>query len=285
MNKTIGICTMEKFDNRMVNTVGSSRIRARWLLPYWEEAEEYHIGKKYDTLIFQKVYWPKMLEQHKGVSILDICDPDWLENKPVFEFIDKADAVVVPTEAMENYIKKLRPDKKVVTIPDRVYLPEHSPRKEKHEGEATSIVWFGYHHSFPYLYKTFDEILKRQLQLTIIADQPFNSPTGYPGMMIKNVPYSYPAIHRELIKHDMAIMPPRKEDLKGMFKSNNKTLTCWALGLPVVETPSDLDRFIDPQERNKEVAMRWQEIQDKWDVKYSVEEYKHLIEELWNSKK
>ena len=43
MDKTVALCTMEKFDNRMPNSVGSSRIRMRWMLPYWEQAEEFII--------------------------------------------------------------------------------------------------------------------------------------------------------------------------------------------------------------------------------------------------
>ena len=70
----IGICTMEKFDNRVVNSVGSSRIRVRWLLKYWPEAEEYIIGKEYDVLIFQKVYWKPMMQSFEGIKILDICE-------------------------------------------------------------------------------------------------------------------------------------------------------------------------------------------------------------------
>lgn len=284
MNKTIGICTMEKFDNRAVNTVGSSRIRARWLLPFWDEAEEYQIGKHYDTLIFQKVYWAKMMDVHEGVKILDICDPDWLENRPVFEFIDRVDAVVVPTEPLAEFIRKMRPNKTVWVIPDRVYMPEHYPRKEVHEGRAKKVVWFGYHSSFPYLLKTFDELVKRELEITVISDQAFSMPTGYPAMKVTNVPYSYPGIHKELIKHDMALLPVRDEDVRGKFKSNNKDLTCWALGLPVVKVPEDLDRFMTAEARNTEVATRQQEIKDKWDVSYSVEEYKRLVEELWKKR-
>ena len=102
MNKKVGLLTMEKMDNRLFNSVGSSRIRMRWMLPYWDEAEEYGIAKEYETLVFQKVYWGAMMDAFKGVKILDLCDPDWLENKPVFEFVDKVDAVVTSTPALAD---------------------------------------------------------------------------------------------------------------------------------------------------------------------------------------
>src|SRR5438552_3820560 len=127
MNKNTALLTMERMNNRVFNSIGSSRIRMRWLLPYWEEAEEFIIGKGYDVMIFQKVYWDtfKKNGNYQGVKILDLCDPDWLENKPVFEYIDWVDAVTTSTEALAEYIRKMRPNKKhVLCIPDRVYIPD-----------------------------------------------------------------------------------------------------------------------------------------------------------------
>ena len=46
IKKDTGCLSMEKIGNRAVNSVGSSRIRLRWLLNYWPEAEEYIIGKE-----------------------------------------------------------------------------------------------------------------------------------------------------------------------------------------------------------------------------------------------
>ena len=70
-----GVISMEKHENRQPNSVGSSRIRARWLWKYWNELEEFQIGKRYDFIIFQKSYWKRMLENFKGIKIFDLCDP------------------------------------------------------------------------------------------------------------------------------------------------------------------------------------------------------------------
>ena len=75
-------------------------------------------------------------------------------------------------------------------------------------------------------------------------------------------------------------MPDPEGDEKARFKSNNKTLQCWALGMPVAKTADDLDRFVDPAERNKEAKVRLKEIKERWDVKISVDEMKALIEEI-----
>src|SRR3990167_5905674 len=137
-----GLLTFEKMDNRRSDSVGSSRIRMRWMLPYWEDAEEFIIGKHYEVQIYQKVYWEDMMRQFKGIQILDLCDPDWLEGRDVFKFIDIANAVVTSTQTLADYILKFRPNAKVICIPDRVELKEHTP-KVKHEGLIKKAAWFG----------------------------------------------------------------------------------------------------------------------------------------------
>lgn len=286
MNKTVGLCTMEKFDNRMPNSVGSSRIRMRWLLPYWEEAEEFVIGKKYDTMIFQKVYWSDMMKNFEGIKILDLCDPDWLENKPVFEFVDLADAVTTSTPALADYIKKLRPNKKhVVCIPDRVYLPEATPVKQDYGDRLKTLVWFGYSHNAHYLTNTFNELIIRGLELVCVSNAEVEPPLMYRATLkLHNVVYSYASANKEMIKYDAVLMPEPKSDEKGKFKSNNKTLQAWALGMPVIKEPDDLDLFATAEARQKEGQARRKEIEDKWDVRFSVDEYKALIDEIKKEK-
>jgi hypothetical protein len=277
---------MEKFDNREFNSVGSSRIRARWLLNYWPEAEEYVIGRKYEVLIYQKVYWDTMLENFEGIQILDLCDPDWLEGKPVFEYIDLVDAVTTSTEALAEYIRKLRPNGFVQCVPDRIYIPEHQPVKTEHIGPLKNLAWFGYSHNAHYLISTFDELIKRDLELVFISNAPFDVPLMYRGKLkVQNVPYNYDTIFRELVKVDAVLLPVPSGDEKAKYKSNNKVLSSWAQGLPVVAVPEDLDRFMSAEERKKESELRLQEIKDKWDVKYSVDEYVKIIETIRKRRK
>jgi hypothetical protein len=281
MEKNIAFCSMEKFDNRLLNSVGSSRIRVRWLLPYWEEAEEYVIGKKYDVLIFQKVYWREMMKVFKGIKILDLCDPDWLENKPVFEFIDLCDAITTSTKPLAEFIKKMRPDALVKYIPDRIYLPEAHPIKEQHSDELRKLVWFGYSQNSHYLTNTFEQLILKNMELTVISDQAIDIPMIYrTKIIINNVPYNYATLNKELIKYDAVIMPDPTGDEKSKYKSNNKTLQAWSLGMPVVKIPEDIDRLMTKEAREIEAKEKLEEIKNKFDVKYSVQEYKDLIEEI-----
>lgn len=280
LEKTVAFATMESIDNRQFNSVGSSRIRARWLLPYWEEAEEYRIGKKYEVLIYQKAYWEAMMKEFVGIQILDVCDPDFLEGRDVFRYVDMVDAFVTSTEALAEYARKIRPKALIKCIPDRVYLPEHRDRKVAHTGRAKTAVWFGYWHNAHYLQKTFDDLIKNNIALVVISDQAYTPPYAYSALKVINIPYKYPKVHEELIKYDMALLPPSTDDLRGKFKSNNKVLTAKALGMPVVQMPNDLQRFLDPEERKRASLEGIKEVEEKWDVQISVREYKQLIEEI-----
>lgn len=285
MDKTIALCTMEKFDNRVFNSVGSSRIRMRWLLNYWEEAEEYIIGKKYDTMIFQKVYWPKMMDEFKGVKILDLCDPDWLENKPVFEFVDRVDAVTTSTQALADYILKLRPKAKVLCIPDRVYLPEATPVKTEFADTLKNLVWFGYSQNSHYLNRVYDELIRRDLSLTVVSESQIEAPAHYKGkLQINNVLFNYNTMYKEMIKHDAVLLPDPFGDERAKYKSNNKTLQAWSVGMPVIKVPDDIDRLMTKEARMQESEQKLAEIKEKWDCKISVEEYRNLINEIKASK-
>lgn len=279
----IAFATMEKIENRPWNSVGSSRIRARWLCDYWPEAEEYCVGRKYDVMIFQKAYWHEMLEKFEGIKIFDICDPDWLIPRPVVESAILCDAVVTSTPALADYLKKFITEIPVICIPDRINLKEHTP-KEKHTGRATSVVWFGYQHNAHYLEKTYEFLINKGLSLTVVADKPIELPSRYEKLEMHYVKYNYATVHEELKKHDMVLLPTTVDDLKGSFKSNNKVLTAWALGMPVVQQPDDLDLYMEPEARNEEAQKRLAEIREKWDVELSVKEYKDLIEQIKLSK-
>lgn len=149
---------------------------------------------------------------------------------------------------------------------------------------AKSIVWFGYQHNAHYLEKTYQFLIDKGLSLTVIADKPIDVPIQFQKLEIHNIKYNYDTIHEELKKPDMVLLPNTSDDLKGGFKSNNKVLTAWALGMPVVQEPEDLDRFMQAEARNEEAKKRLEEIAEKWDVRLSVKEYQDLIKSIQESK-
>lgn len=279
MTPTIAFITMEKTENRRPNSVGSSRIRGRWLWEKWPQAEEYQVGRKYDVMIFQKSYWEEMLEKFEGIKIFDLCDPDWLDPRPVVEAGMLCDAIVTSTEPLAAYLRKFLPDKKILCIPDRLNLEEHKPRGE-HVGKARKVVWFGYSQNSGYVDKCLQDLIDRDLELVVISNAPYNVPFGMDKVHMTYIPYEYESVNDHIKECDMALLPVTPNDLRGQFKSNNKTLTAWALGLPVARVPDDLDRFMTAEARNTEQKLRLAEVAEKWDVKHSITEYQALIEEL-----
>jgi len=278
----IGWVTFEKQANRPTGTIGSTRIRARWLYEIWDGAEEYKIGGKYDTLIFQKVYWDKMMEDFDGIKIMDLCDPDWLEGKDVMRYCAMADAVVTSTQPLADYIKRFITGKPIICIPDRIKMAEHTPyMKREHSNKIENIVWVGYLHNSIYLDNTLDELIRRNVSLTVISNREYFPPKGK-ELPVNNVKYNYPGVHSEMTKHDAVLLPGNrgKVNYRGQFKSNNKVLTAWALGMPVIQFPEDFDRLASKEAREVEVKKNLKEIRDNWLVERSVQEYKDLINEI-----
>jgi hypothetical protein len=268
----IGFVLFENYHQR--KDVASSRIRGKWIIEALNEigveAEEFVQGKTYDVIYFQKTYWKEMAREFKGVKILDICDPDWLDGAEVVSFCKDIDAVTVPTERLQKELSEMI-DKPVHIIRDRENL-ELLPKPKKHEGEAKTVVWFGYSHNLDAIEPALDTIKKLGLTLRVITDGDFHTSL----CDVKSVKWTKETEMEEIQKADFALLP---EMTKGrwLYKSNNKTIHAWALGLPVAKTLDDLKRFIDPIERQKESELRLKEVKDKYDVKLSAKELLDLI--------
>lgn len=265
--------TMEYYENRAKGTVGSSRIRGDWLCKNSNgQIEKYGVGKHYDVLIFQKAYWEEMLKHYDGIKIFDICDPDWLEYRPVVEMINSCDGVVTSSEALADQIRKFDiHNKPVLCIPDRVDMEWSNPKKGKHVGQAKSCVYFGYSSNTHVLDSAVDSIARRGMQLTVISDSPYFRNDKF-------VKYDEETVNEEIIKHDIVVLPKApSSDYRFQFKSNNKTIQSWALRMPVACNANDLDRLMDGEAREKEAEEKYQEVLAKWDVKHSVDEYLEFI--------
>lgn len=268
---------------------GSSTIRIGNLLKHWPEAGYYKYGEKPDVLIFQKVYvtdskqglysFPATYDG--GLKILDLCDPDWFEHSYWLKAtVDGVDAVTCSTQAIVDFVEQIT-DKPVKLIKDR-FVVEDFPKPKEHKGKAVDVVWFGYSHNADVLRGVVFHCLKRKLRLTVIADVDPQVWTVTGDESFKEyytfIKYDDNA-YKNIQKSDICVLPKgsRPQD---RFKSNNKTTIARLLGLPVATTPEDLDRFVDPAERNKEVEKWYDRTYKEYDVKNSIREYKELINEI-----
>ncbi len=278
----IGIFSFEMYENRQKDSVGSSRIRCTWLMNHWPDAELYKIGKKYDVIIFQKVYFPRLMKEFDGIKILDMCDPDWLDGKAVKESIDLCDAVTTSSDNLRLFIQKMT-DKPVEWIDDRIDLDKHKDRKQ-HVGTAKAVVWYGYHNNHSMIDGTLSTLKRLGLQLTVISDMPYYPSKSIAGVEeewlvknIKNIKYDPNTINQELIAGGDMVINPKSETGKYKFKSENKTHIAWAIGMPVAKTGEDVELFMDAGERTAEAERRLKDVAELHDVRHSVKQYEDLI--------
>jgi len=292
-DKKIGLLTFERYHGR--RNIGSSRIRGHWLLKNWPEAEEFIQGKKYDTVVYQKVYWPEHARAFDGVKILDLCDPDFLSFiYQTKEMIEEVDAVTTSTETLRDAVQSFT-KKPVVHIPDRLDLEYHHERKDhRGQGKAKTVVWFGYSTGFHLLKACLSEIRKLELNLIVISDSGFVLPSyflppaGQPAedkfyIEVTNLPWKLETVNSDILKGDFVINP-RSQKGKWKYKSNNKTLTAWALGMPVAHNVNELKKYMEEEARVQEAEKRLKEIKEKWDAKQSVEEFRKIIDEIKENK-
>lgn len=259
--------------------IGSSRIRCDWPIKYWPEAKRFKTGERPDVMIYQKAYWIDHMKAFNGIKILDICDPDWLDmNSRVIETIQYVDGITTSSQALADDLKKMV-DVPVICIPDRVDLEVHQDRK-KHFGTAQSVVWFGYSHNFEVLYQCLGTIEKLKLDLIVISNNAFIPPPAFRGKIdVINHKWQLDTVNKDIITGDI-VLNPKLNIGRFKYKSDNKTITSWALGMPVATNDRELKNLLSQEAREQESAKRLKEVEEKYDVRLSVQEYKDFIEIL-----
>lgn len=282
--KKVGILTFAQFHGRA--DIGSSRIRAEWPTKYWPEAEIFVMGKAYDTVIYQKVYWIEHAEKFKGKKILDMCDADFLHwGYRIKQMIDLCDAVTTSSPQLATYVKKLT-DKPVVCIPDRIDFKEfdgYMKKDHKGKGDTKTVAWYGYSENFPMLDSSINALADAGItDLIVIASRrsPYQLPTGLEGKIrLTNYPWTRDTVNIDLLRADIVINPQANSG-RYKYKSNNKTICAWALGLPVAHNKKELENLMTEEARIKESDEKYTMVHQEYDVEQSVKEYRQLIENL-----
>jgi hypothetical protein len=281
--KTIGIVTFEDFLRR--TNVGSSRIRAHWLLNYWPEAELFTTGRHYNVTIFQKSYWLHYAENYSGLKILDVCDPDFLDwRREVKRMVDCCDAVTTATEALADVLKEYT-TRPVVCVPDRLDPSEFAGirKNHTHEGPAKVVVWYGYSHNFASLDSIVHVLPDLGItDLLVIAEE--NKPYQLASdlrtkLQLKNFSWSPTTLYDHMLQADI-VLNPRIPNGRWKYKSNNKSLIAWAIGMPVAHTTEELAALITQKARIDEADRRLHSLFDEYHVRKSVEQYRGLMRDL-----
>ncbi len=98
-----------------------------------------------------------------------------------------------------------------------------------------------------------------------------------------NLKWQENTINKDILKGDVVL---NLFSTKGRwkYKSNNKSLTAKALGMPVATNPDDLKKYMNEKERKKAAMEGIEEVKKFYDVRISVKEYQDLISKLKQKK-
>lgn len=264
--------------------VGSTRLRVKQLQKYWPKYQDYKYGENPDVMVFQKVYvqpdW-RFIEHFENLKILDICDPDWLDQQNIKQTVDAVDGIVCPTEPLAEFIRQLA-DKPVKVIPDRHDI-EGVALTKVHKGQLKSAVWFGYSQHAELLQYVVPVLYRKGIALTIISNE-----NPYADRWAEGLDYTYKRFNEETILDDLAqydiCLLPKGTRPQDRFKSNNKTTLAWLAGIPVVTDDDELEAMKTAEARNKQAKLNYDLAIKEYDVKISVREMKEFIEELRNNR-
>jgi hypothetical protein len=287
LEERVGFYTFEQ-TRRFASEIGSSRIRAHWLIRHWPQAELFTLGRQYTCLILQKVYWLEGAKHFPGIKILDLCDPDFLHWKcPLRQLADLCDAVTTSTEALADFVRQYTA-KPVACIPDRLDLASFgNPKRHAGTGPTTTAAWFGYSANFPMLDNSIPALLENGIRkLIVVASQasPYSLPeVARDRIELVNYPWESATVNQHL-RRAHVVLNWQVQYGKWRFKSNNKTTTAWALGLPVAHNGDELAKLMTEDARVRESEVRLSEVRERYDVRQSVRDYQNLIAQLRNDK-
>jgi|SRR3990167_324072 len=264
------------YDGYMINS-GSERIRCKWLTPYLNA--DIYSGQDledYDVIIYQKCYLKarELVRKHQDkIQIFDVCDPIWLgeTSKEFHEMAKLCNLITTSTQELTHELIKLGYES--YPILDKIDFNYFKGIKKVHEDKPIWLTWFGYADRFDEVRKLIPYIEENHIPLLIIADKP----VGY-GRFVQ---WNEQTWLKDIIKGDIVLNPQRE------FKTHiytNKSLTAWALGMPVAENEIDIQGFSFIGHRQSEVDRRFEEVKRDWDISQSAEQLIGLIKQYEISK-
>jgi len=259
--------------------VGSSFLRVDALVKNNPDFEKWQHSKKYSSLIFQKAYWIEMMELFQGPMILDLCDPDWIKNDiDIIKAGQRVHAITCSSERLVSLLKGYFPSKIIEHVPDRLDLNFYPAARSEHIGRANRLIWFGFiHNAHETLGKLAAVIAKHNLHLVIVADQPYSKNDDILAMEPEFHIYDHSSAYN-LIKTGDIVLNPKSDLSFFKYKSNNKSIISWNLGVPVAETAHDLELLIDPIERNNQVRIMKDYIGKNYDINQSAKQYREIFQ-------
>lgn len=276
-------------------TWASSRMRCYWPAMFLEQAavvtwRDIQAGGLPDAqaYVFQKLVDMPLVRSLSGKAwrFWDVCDPVWWFNPAESrEIATEMDGFVASSAALAEDFTRWCGFKAHV-IPDRI-LPEHFDRQREHEDvRPVRLIWFGSVQNRIALHAAAANLARlrangHEVTLTIYDNGPNISMPEMEEMV--PVYYSQWALEREaetLAGHDIALLPPYPGPW-GVVKSNNRTLTAFACGLPVSSglEYERLRNLVCDEQTRREWARAGLQVAEQWHVRQSAAEWQALLNE------
>ena len=274
-----------------------ARFRAYWPAQFMPNATvatwpDIRAGKlpDADAYVFQKlvdVALMTRLRERGALVFWDVCDPVWWFNPTdASEAAKVSSGMVASSDALAADLTEWG-GRRAHVIADRVWLG-HYTRQCRHEDRApVRFIWYGSAQNRIALYGAAANMARlradgHDVTLTVFDNAP-ESPI--PGMDADfPVYYTRWTLAREsetLAAHDIALLPPYPGPW-GVVKSNNRTLSAWATGLPVtsgMDYRTMVKLVTDVELRRTSMAAGLDSVRREWNIERSASEWTALIEE------
>lgn len=226
----------------------SARMRAYWPARYLDGAAvvdgstNAFISFDFGAYVFQKladVEAMHALREHGKRVAFDVCDPAWWWHPAEYRaIVAEADVLVASSAALAADLAEWS-GRTVHTIPDRLELA-HFPLQRTHADVApVRLIWFGLSVNRPAAFAAMAVIERLAangypVELTICDDRPDAPEIQSDRLPVYYTRWSLEQENAILAAHDIAVLP-KLPGAWGKVKSNNKRLTAWACGLPVID--------------------------------------------------
>lgn len=242
----------------------SSRMRAYWVAPYMPGADAMTSAEfdrnptgDYDAFVFQKFFNQTAAADLRKAGkrvYWDICDPVWWwQPADVCGILANVDGVICSTEALicdlkdwgrETGIRDIRG----AIIPDRIELSAF-PIQHDHskQSQVTRFIWYGMAANRIGIYAAIDNLHRLRangfnISLTIFDDRP-DVTLDLGHIPVYHTRWSLENENRVIAEHDIALTPPYP-GAWGKVKSNNRSLTALACGIPAI-TGEDYNELVN----------------------------------------
>ncbi len=302
----IGFLTLNNYYK--VDSNSNSRIRVEYVAKYIPDSyitEDKELLGSCDALVFQTRYFKedvdyiKEFKDTKKVLIMDVTDPMWYwHNESVDrwfkeEVLSNMDIVICSTKILAKMYRKHYGVRNITFIPDRMDLQKYNRVKiHDRKKESIKLLWHGYIENIKALEPFKDDILEinkfheklygKKMKLEIVSNREPDL-EFYESFNQLEIIYeqwdSYKLIDYILDSDIVLNCRPQEENFN--YKSNNKTITSWALGVPCVEGIDFKEKLkkliVNPEFRKEEGIKKRAEVERYWDSKISAKQLERLI--------